>query len=140
MNPPTANALYIEDLAAVSRPPPASLLGELKRQGLAMAGQIIGRALHEKTRGPKHPFGDSIMSARIVGNSLYHSEIQHEMDRRGCNMQTAEIEVFHHTVKTLRDEGWTHQQIQEHLGKAWGMKRSAYRVRLQRVRARYVLK
>ena len=76
---------------------------------------------------------------RIAGNDTYYADIGREMTRLGCDMGTAEIELLHNTIKGLRARGWTHQQIQTQFQQFWGLKKSAYQVRLQWIRQRYAL-
>ena len=82
---------------------------------------------------------ESAKQPRIAGNDTYYQDIQREMDQENCNMRAAEIAILHYCIKTYRSQGWTHQQIQAQLQQVWGLKKSAYRVRLQWVRQRYVL-
>ena len=75
----------------------------------------------------------------IVGNTTYYEDIQREMRRLKCDMDTAEITLLYETIKPLRFEGWTHQRIREHVGQKWGLKPSTYQARLHWIRQRYAL-
>ena len=76
---------------------------------------------------------------RIAGNDQYYADIEQEMTRLGCDMRTAEIELLHNTIKGLRAKGWAHHQIQTQFDQFWGLKKSAYQVRLQWIRQLYAL-
>ena len=86
-----------------------------------------------------HTESEEAKQPRIAGNDTYYQDIQREMDQKSCNMREAELALLHYCIKTYRSQGWTHQQIQAQFQKVWGLKKSAYQLRLQWVRERYAL-
>ena len=69
--------------------------------------------------------------SNMVGNTTYYEDIQQEMRRLKCGMDSAEIRLLYDTIRPLRVEGWTHQQIRDHLKEKWDLRQSAYQARLR---------
>lgn len=75
---------------------------------------------------------------RIFGNAAYLAALQEEMDRTGLDKDEAEVELLNRIVTNLRLKDELHhadifRQLKEH----WGFTRSAYWIRMQRIRKKY---
>lgn len=76
--------------------------------------------------------------ARIFGNAAYLEALQEEMDRTGAAKDEAEIELLYRIIKGLRlREHQHHSDIFRQLKEHWGITRSAYWIRVQRIRKKY---
>lgn len=76
---------------------------------------------------------------RICGNDAYYRVLQDEMERTGTRKREAETELLHRVINGLRTkEKLSHADIQRQLREHWGITRSAYWIRLARIRKKYV--
>ena len=73
------------------------------------------------------------------GNEMFWLDVRYMQDKNNCSMDQAEEDTFVFSVRRMREQGLTHNQIATRMREHWGISKGAYYRRLKKVRQKKFL-